>query len=83
MTVWTATTNGETAKVGGFTVRVFPDATWTAYDATGTRVVVREGRIGTPVRSYTHADWDNHGYRTAATVAEAKDEAVRVMAEHG
>jgi hypothetical protein len=78
-TTWTPTNNGETATVGCFTVRVFPDATWTAYDVAGTRVVVREGRIGTPVSPYTTADWDNHGFNKEATIEEAKAAAVRVM----
>ena len=81
MIVWRTTSNrAETAKVGRFTVRVFIDATWTAYDETGTRVVVWEGPMfGEAIRPHTHAEWNSHGFRSAATVDEAKAEAIRVM----
>lgn len=81
MIVWSTNSNrSETAKVGRFTVRVFIDATWTAYDETGTRVVVWEGpTLGETIYPYTPAEWNSHGFRSAATVDEAKAEAIRVM----
>jgi len=81
MTEWKTTSNrAETAKVGRFTVRVFIDATWTAYDDTGTRVVVWEGpTFGQPILPYSHAEWDSHGFRSAGSIDEAKAEAIRVM----
>ncbi len=80
MTEWKTTSNYESAEVGRFTVRVFRDATWTAYDETGTRVVVLEGpTCGQPIRPHTHAEWDSHGFRSAESVDEAKAEAISVM----
>ena len=76
---WKATTNGETARIGRFTARVFPDGTWTAYDSSGTRVIVRDGRIGDKIRLHTTADWDGHGFRYTASIDEAKAEATLVM----
>jgi len=76
---WKVTSNGETARVGRFTVRVFPDGTWTAYDSSGTRVDIRDGRIGEKIYLYSDADWNDYGFRAAAFVDEAKAEAIRVM----